>query len=240
MSEPETAAAGADGAPPAREARRGGEMSFVDRLVYRFLRRLIVIVARVYFRLEVRGREHIPSRGAFIVAPVHRSNLDTPLMAFVTSRRMRYMGKDTLWRQKHLARLLTTLGGFPVVRGTADREALRACEAVLARGEPLVMFPEGTRRSGPEVVDLFDGPAFLAARQGVPIVPVGIGGSEGVMPKGSKLIRPKKVTMVIGRPIHPPVSDTGRVPRRVVRELTEQLRDELQVLFDDARRRAGD
>ncbi len=236
----DAAAAPAGRTPSAREAAIARDMPLIDRLVYRFLRRLIVIVGRVYFRLEVHGAENVPARGAFIVSPVHRSNLDTPLMAFVTTRRMRYMGKDTLWHQKYLGRFLTALGGFPVVRGTADREALRACETVVARGEPLVMFPEGTRRSGAEVVDLFDGPAFVAARQGVPILPIGLGGTEGVMPKGSKMIRPKKVTMVIGRPIHPPVTDTGRVPRRVVRELTEELRKELQVLFDDARRRAGD
>jgi 1-acyl-sn-glycerol-3-phosphate acyltransferase len=115
---------------------------------------------------------------------------------------------------------------------------LRACEAVLDRGEPLVMFPEGTRRFGPVVEDLFDGPAFLAARTGAPIVPIGIGGSEGVMPKGSKLIRPKKVVIVIGPPITPPQPE-GRVPRRVVRELTEQLQKELQRVFDVAREKAG-
>jgi 1-acyl-sn-glycerol-3-phosphate acyltransferase len=147
------------------------------------------------------------------------------------------MGKDSLWKSK-LAWYLTALGGFPVVRGTADREALRACEAILQRGEPLVMFPEGTRRRGEQLAELFDGPAFLAARTGAPIVPIGIGGSEGVMPKGSKLIRPKKVAIVIGAPIVPPAPE-GRVPRRVVRELTEQLGTALQKCFDDARARAG-
>jgi 1-acyl-sn-glycerol-3-phosphate acyltransferase len=143
------------------------------------------------------------------------------------------MGKDSLWRSK-LAWYLTALGGFPVVRGTADREALRACEAILDRGEPLVMFPEGTRHSGEALSELFDGPAFLAARTGAPIIPIGIGGSEGVMPRGAKFIRPKKVTIVVGPPITPPVPE-GRVPRRVVRELTEQLAVELQKVFDQAR-----
>jgi 1-acyl-sn-glycerol-3-phosphate acyltransferase len=140
------------------------------------------------------------------------------------------MGKDTLWKSK-LGWYLSALGGFPVVRGTADREALRACQAILDRGEPLVMFPEGTRHSGEAVAELFDGPAFLAARTGAPIIPIGIGGTEGIMPKGSKFIRPRKVTVVVGEPIVPPPPE-GRVPRRVVRELTDRLHKDLQAAFD--------
>jgi 1-acyl-sn-glycerol-3-phosphate acyltransferase len=111
---------------------------------------------------------------------------------------------------------------------------------VIENGEPLVMFPEGTRRSGPVVEDLFDGPAYIAARTGAPLVPVGIGGSDQAMPVGSRLIRPHKVVLVVGEPIAPPPGDgSGRVRRRVVRELTEQLRVSVQALYDEARRLAG-
>jgi 1-acyl-sn-glycerol-3-phosphate acyltransferase len=211
---------------------KGRDMSRLDRLVYSATRWLIIGVGTVLFRVKIEGREHIPSKGACVVAPVHRSNLDTPILAFVTPRRLRFMGKDSLWRSP-MAWYLNALGGFPVVRGTADRDALRACQAILERGEPLVVFPEGTRRSGETVADLFDGPAFLAARTGAPIIPIGIGGSEGVMPRGAKLPRPKQVTIVVGAPILPPPSE-GRVPRRVIRELTEQLETELQTVFDRA------
>jgi 1-acyl-sn-glycerol-3-phosphate acyltransferase len=88
------------------------------------------------------------------------------------------------------------------------------------------------------VHQLFDGPAFVAARTGAPIVPIGIGGSERVMPKGSKLIRPKKIVIVVGAPITPPQPE-GRVPRRVVGELTERLHASLQQLFDEADVKAG-
>ena len=65
------------------------------------------------------------------------------------------------------------------------------------------MFPEGTRQSGPIVQPLFEGAAYVATRTGVPIVPVGIGGSERAMPKGSKMIRPVKIHIVVGRPREP-------------------------------------
>ena len=102
------------------------------------------------------------------------------------------------------------------------------------------MFPEGTRQSGPVVEELFDGPAYVALHTGVPIVPVGIGGSERAMPKGAKFIRPVRVRLVVGPPIEPPpVPAGGRVSRRAVRELSEQLRKEIQRLFDEAEELAG-
>src|SRR5262245_64750914 len=116
------------------------------------------------------------------------------------------MGKDSLWKGQPISWLLSALGGFPVVRGTADREALKRCIAVLEAGEPLVLFPEGERKSGPVVQPLFDGAAYVALRAGVPIVPVGIGGSERGMPKGTKFIRPHRVHAIVGPPITLPVA----------------------------------
>jgi 1-acyl-sn-glycerol-3-phosphate acyltransferase len=198
-------------------------------------------VARFYLRLHMEGQEHIPATGPFILSPVHRSNLDTPLVGPVTTRRMRYMGKDSMWKYGFSAWFFTTMGGFPVHRGTADRQALRACQAVLERGEPLVMFPEGTRQEGPVVDQLFDGPAYVACRTGAPIIPVGLGGTARAWPKGAKLLRPTKVSIIVGEPLHPPAppADGSRLPRRAVHELTEELKGRLQVLFDEAQRKVG-
>lgn len=220
--------------------QRGEEMTRAQRIMYSVIRALLAGVTKLYFRTEVIGREHIPKSGAFIISPSHRSNLDTPMIAVVTTRRLRYMGKESLWKSKPFGWFLSTLGGFPVQRGAADREAMRAAMAVLHRGEPLVMFPEGTRQSGPTIVEMRDGPAYVACRTAAPIVPVGMAGTEGAMPKGSKFIRPVKMVFVIRPAIQPPITEPGaRVPRRVVHELTGKLRDEIQLAFDEARERAG-
>src|SRR5690606_25139277 len=146
---------------------------------------------------------------------------------------------DSLWNvNPAVSWVLSALGGFPVHRDSADREALRRCEAVLRAGQPLVLFPEGSRRSGPLVDEVKDGPAFLALRTGVPIVPVGIGGSEAAQAKGRRLIRPVKVHVVVGEPLVPEARPEGRATsRRAVRELSERLHAELQVPFDDAQAR---
>ncbi|CAB4752094.1 MAG: 1-acyl-sn-glycerol-3-phosphate acyltransferase [Actinobacteria bacterium] len=206
----------------------------IGKIFYSVIRGILVALCRAYFRLSVKGRENIPKTGAFILAPIHRSNIDTPISCAATTRRLRYMGKDSLWKNKTIGSVLSTLGGFPVSRGTADLEALKRCLAVLALGEPLVMFPEGTRQSGDLIQPLFDGAAYLAIKANVPIVPVGIGGTQGVMPKGKKMIFPKKCTMIIGAPIYPPLATTGRTPRTATTELTANLKSALQELFDAA------
>jgi 1-acyl-sn-glycerol-3-phosphate acyltransferase len=210
-----------------------------SRAFYYVVRAAVNGFVRVWTRLTVEGREHVPRTGAFVLAPVHRSNMDTPISACVTRRRLRFMGKDTLWKHRLPAWFLSSLGGFPVTRGTADREALRRCIAVLEAGEPLVLFPEGERKSGPVVQPLFDGAAYVALRAGVPIVPVGIGGSERVMPKGARFIRPHKVHAIVAPPITMPATRAGRVPRSAVHEVTTERHATLQQLFDDAQKRVG-
>jgi 1-acyl-sn-glycerol-3-phosphate acyltransferase len=209
-----------------------------ERIFYAVVRSMLIGFSRVFFRLRVEGAENIPTDTPFVLAPVHRSNLDFFLVSAVTHTRMRYMGKDSIWKFKLPGRLISALGAFPVRRGSADREALRASIEVIENGEPLVLFPEGTRQSGPIVQDLYDGAAYVASRTGVPIVPVGIGGSERAMPKGSRMIRPVRIAIVVGKPIAPPAAgDSGRVPRRAVREATEHLYTEIQRLFDQAQTR---
>lgn len=106
-------------------------------------------------------------------------------------------------------------------------------------GEVLVLYPEGERKDGPIVQPLFDGAAYVAAKAGAPIVPVGIGGSDRVMPRGSRFIFPRKVHVVIGPVIPAPIGAGERLPRTVLKEHSDRLHSELQRLYDEAQRRGG-
>lgn len=211
----------------------------LGRGLYRFLWLLGRALTAVYWRLDVVGSARMPRTGAFVLSPVHRSNLDFFLAALSCPRPVRFMAKDSIFLGGWVDRFLYGLGAFPVKRGTIDRDAVRRAEELLAAGHPVVMFPEGRRREGPVVHDLFDGPAFVACRQRVPIVPVGIGGSDRAMPIGSKFIFPRKVVIVVGEPIYPDVALSGRVPRGTVSALTLTLGAAVQELFDRAKARAG-
>jgi len=189
---------------------------------------------RVYTRMSIVGRENLPVSGPYVLAPVHRSYIDTPIAGCVTTRRLRFLGKDSMWASKWFGWVLSSLGAIPVTRGSADREAMKRAVTVLESGEPLVLFPEGERKSGPVVQPMFDGAVYIALKAGVPIIPVGIGGSERVMPKSAKWIYPRKVRVVIGEAIYPNIPDDagGRIPRSAIAEQSATLHAELQRLFD--------
>jgi 1-acyl-sn-glycerol-3-phosphate acyltransferase len=206
--------------------------SLPDKIAYYTVRCIVTAFNRTWCRMSVHGREHVPRHGIFVLAPVHRSILDTPIASGLTWRHMRFMGADKYWKQPAFGRLLTALGGFPVSRGTADREALRRSIELLESGQPLVLFPEGERKSGPVVQPLFEGAAYVAVKAGAPIVPVGIAGSERAMPKGAKFIAPRKVRVEIGPPLHAVPGGSPKEQRAAARELTERLRAEMQRLMD--------
>ena len=197
---------------------------------YRLAAGLVAVLSWLVFHPRVTGREHIPESGPVIIAPIHRSNLDFAFTLFISRRKVFFMSKDSLFRVPVLGRALRHLGAFPVRRGSADRESTQLAEAVLRRGYPLVLFPEGTRKEGLTVGPLHDGAMFVAARTGARVVPVGIGGTERAMPKGSRIPRPARVRIVIGPALEPPRSD-GRVSRTQIAEKSEELRAALESAY---------
>jgi 1-acyl-sn-glycerol-3-phosphate acyltransferase len=181
-----------------------------------------------FFRLTRRGRANVPATGPAILAANHRSLLDIPLVALLTGRTVWFMGKEELFHNPVLGGFLSALGGFPVRRGRADRGALSAALDLLARGQIVVVYPEGTRTPGARFDHLEQGLAFLALKSGAPVVPIGISGSQAVFPPGRRL--PKLVRLHINA--EPPVyvgGPTDAVVTRAARhEATEKLRPALQ------------
>ena len=80
---------------------------------YAIVRGLIGLVAKLFGSIRIVGLEHVPTSGAFVLAPVHRSNIDFALTALLTKRPMRYMGKDSIWKSRALGRFVSMLGAFP-------------------------------------------------------------------------------------------------------------------------------
>ncbi len=199
--------------------------------VYRSVRRTIMAVLYPYFRVRRRGTEHLDIAGPVIVAPVHRSNLDTPLLSGMSRRRLRALSKESLFANRYFGAFLAALGAFPVRRGVADREAMREAVKMLEAGEQVVVFPEGTRQSGPRVETVFDGVSYLASRTGAAVVPVGVAGTEAAMGTGVRLPRPVRVAMVAGEPLRPP---EARMTRPQMSQFSALIRERLQSAFDEA------
>ena len=204
------------------------------QVLYWVLRVLVRVMGRFYLRARMVGAERLRIEGAFIIAPVHRSNLDGPLVNSRCPRMVRSLAKIEMFKGRVGTWISAMIGSFPVHRGAGDRRSLQAAIDLLRRGEPLLVFPEGTRHSGRQVGEIYGGAAFLSARTGVPILPVGIAGTEEAMPPNAKFLRRVPVSIVVGEPLRPPSTEGGRLSSSQRREFTVRLREAMQSAMDEA------
>jgi 1-acyl-sn-glycerol-3-phosphate acyltransferase len=151
--------------------------------------------------LRVYGHENVPKTGGAIIAPNHVSMADPPIMSNACKRPLRYMTKAELFKVPVIGPICVALGAFPVVRGTADRTAIRKALSVLANGELLIIFPEGNRGDGENFGEPEKGAAMIGIKASVPIVPVYIDGTAKMLGRGKTFPSRSRVTVRFGKPI---------------------------------------
>jgi 1-acyl-sn-glycerol-3-phosphate acyltransferase len=185
------------------EAHRLAREKGVSRWLYALVRGIVAPLFRVYFRMHISGADCIPSDGAAIVAPNHKSFWDSFFIAACTRRHVRFMAKTELIEARY-GRLLVRLGAFPVRRGQADEDALETARVVLRQAGLLALFPEGTRVRDPDNLGHpRRGAGRLALETGAPLVPCAITGTEKIFRGGFPV--PRRVQVAFSPPI--PVSD---------------------------------
>jgi len=171
-------------------------------LVYGIVRVSFQIFFLIYFRMQRIGREYIPKRGPVIIAANHRSFLDPFVIACMARRPMYYVAKQEIFMGRVISWLLTSLGAFPVKRGASDSDTIITAKAILARGDIVLIFPEGTRTRPGALGAPRRGVGRLALETGAPVVPVAVIGTEAV--RKGVLIRPHKVRLRAGRALRFP------------------------------------
>ncbi len=171
-------------------------------MIYYFVRWLLNFIRYIYLPVIIEGQENIPSEEAFILACNHSSYLDSILIGLIINRRLNFMAKDTLFRNKSLAWLLSQLGAYPVKRESGDIRSIRETLKKLERKCPVVIFPQGTRKGFSQESQLKRGLGLIAFKSKTPVIPVYISGTEKVLPKGSKIIYRHPVHVCIGSPIY--------------------------------------
>jgi 1-acyl-sn-glycerol-3-phosphate acyltransferase len=175
---------------------------FLYWVIRGFLRAVVgVVLPR---RMHVSGAENIPRDGGLLVIGNHISTTDPPVLGALFPRPLHFMAKVEWFKNPVLGFLGRQFLCFPVVRHTADRSALRFTLALLAAGEVVAMYPEGTRSEDLRIHPPEAGAGFLARQAGVPILPVATWGGERVLPPHTKIPRPAHVHMVYGKPFHLP------------------------------------
>ena len=168
-------------------------------LLYRIFRFLLTILCKIFFGLEVCGKEFIPKRGGFVLVSNHASLLDPILLGVSCPRILNFAAKDSLFSNPLFAVLLRRVGAFPIKRWSADLSAVRESVRRLKEGRGLVVFPEGTRSTDNQIKDLSAGFIFLAHKAGVPVVPARIYGSSEALAKGRRMIKPIGIRVIFGR-----------------------------------------
>lgn len=167
---------------------------------YTIIRTLLVIPAKLLFRVKVVGRQNEPKRkdGAYLVCGNHQTVLDAVFLCIALRRQQpHFMAKAELFRVPVLGRLVRWLGAYPVSRGKGDVGAIKRTIHLLEEGRSVGMFPQGTRCTGKDPRDckVKNGAAMIAAHAGVQILPVHI------KMKNYTWRFFRRVTVVIGEPI---------------------------------------
>lgn len=168
------------------------------RTWYRVVRGSASDILRVLLKREISGLEHVPLHGGVIVAANHGAFWDPPVLGVCLPRELRYMARAELFRVPGFGALIRSLGAFPVRKGTADMTGLRSAEQALARGDALLLFPEGGRMKDGRLHPPLPGLGLIAARTRVPIVPVYVSGTNQIR---RCMARREQVRVTIGKPL---------------------------------------
>jgi len=161
-------------------------------LLYQTAKVICRTVLAVIRRWEVYGVENLPRRGGAIVISNHISYWDPVVVACALNRRVYFMAKAELFKIPLLGPVIKKLGAFPVRRNGPDPSSVRRSIQLLKNNKIIGIFPEGTRSHSGEILDPHLGAAMLALKVGVPIVPVAVTGTKGVV---------GKVFVSVGKPL---------------------------------------
>ncbi|HRA84865.1 MAG: HAD-IB family hydrolase [Ilumatobacteraceae bacterium] len=196
-----------------------------------------------YAKFRISGTDNIPASGPAIIVGNHRSYFDSAALAVTiaqTDRTVRFLGKKEVFDAPVVGQLAAAMGGIRVDRGTGSDEPLQAAAEALANGDLVAMMPQGTIPRGkafydPQLKGRW-GAARLAALAKVPVIPVGLWGTEKVWPRSARvpnmlnLVAPPTVTVTVGSPVklghRSPDADTKRIMKALMDLLPAESREQ--------------
>lgn len=143
----------------------------------------------------------MPKKGGFILASNHVSYLDPVALAVASSRKLNFMARHDLFKNKYFAWLISSVGAFPVKRDSPDISALKEAIRRVRKGKVLLMFPEGARQEAGSMGDAKSGIGFLVGKFNLPVIPAFVKGTVEALPKGAKCIRRSSVSVRFGKQI---------------------------------------
>ena len=176
------------------------------------------------FKFQVFGAENVPTSGGVLLMTNHASYADPIFIGAGASRNLHYMARSTLFRPGLVEWILSNLNAFPVHQGEPDRKSIRRALQILADGELLNIFPEGTRSlDGITLGKALPGVGFIAHKTAAPVVPVFLSGTQDVLARKAKMLKPAKVTISFGRPLDMEHYRKNKGSRETYTEIGEEI-----------------
>lgn len=196
-------------------------MKEFSRKIVKFILRLLVIIV---YRPKTVGAENIEEGKPALICPNHVHGLDSVVIVLMNRRIIRVLAKESLFKNPILRWLASIFGVYPVKQNNKSMETMKISLKLLKNNELLLIFPEGTRNGMAKGVKAKDGAIKLAAKSNAPIIPIGVQGS----------FKPfTKVKLNIGKPIYYKLSKEELNDKEKLRELTDELMDEIVKLRDE-------
>jgi 1-acyl-sn-glycerol-3-phosphate acyltransferase len=196
--------------------------------VYRTVIALVSLGFRLFgWRVDVQGAEHIPRRGAAVIATNHVGYLDFTFVGYAAKPRgrlVRFLAKKEIFDRPGVGWLMRAMRHIPVDRFGRASESFTASVEALRRGEVIGMFPEATISRSFVPAAGKTGAARMAMAAGVPLIPGAVWGSQRLLTKGRprNLQRGVVVTVALGEPVaYEADEDPGAVTARLMARITE-------------------
>jgi len=211
---------------------RGDRFHF-RRVLYSIFLFFVRLFFRIMFRMEIKGEECVPRDESVVIVANHTSYIDPVVIGVASPQGLNYMAKKELFENILFRRLITLFKAFPLNRGAIDRRSLNMAFEILARKEPLLIFPAGTRNDRDDIIlPAKAGIGMIIYKSKARVVPALIKGANNVLPRHAKFIHFRKLKVCFGKPLD--LEKFFHMPERretyelIAQEVTSNLKSLMQ------------
>jgi 1-acyl-sn-glycerol-3-phosphate acyltransferase len=191
-------------------------------MLYRFVKFVFRIYFSIFNRVTVKGFENIPEYGGIIICSNHINWLDPILLGAYLKRKINFMAKAELFRNKLFAVIMKGINAFPVKRGEADITAIKTSLRIIKNNEVLGIFPEGTRSKDGKLRPAEPGVALIGVRTKAPVIPVGISGRYNIF---------NKLNIIVGNPMIFEGNGSSKLTNEDINNLSQSIMYEIGKLL---------